>query len=768
MTVFHRNVQDVPVTVANMAKAPETGLVENSVAAWQDIRQSEISTSRLFSFQDAYDDYVDEIFEATGQKLRNPVARDAEFAQRVTEKKRGGRRVTGRMVEESLEDDFFEQVLKLHAQNPNFELRDKNNIRAEISEKSHLLQERHKDISARQTGLGAVGEFFGSAGATITDPVIAGSMLLGSPAAAGIVRTAIVEGLIAGGAEAVIQPAIQKHRAELGFEDAGFEAGARNVGFAAVGGAAFAGLIKGFGRLAGWSAPKVKRVFSDVVKSPRSEVRGALATFERSQEMVDDNPLATSAVGDKEHIARTDASLEAAKDAAPSNITTKPSAPVKTDPVVSSEGVTGRFDPRDIIVDAKRFQFKAGGDVAGVTDRLKGVEVWDDSKSGLTILFEDADGKLLVADGHQRIGLAKRLLEKDPDADIQVNALVFRADDGLTDADVRMIAAAKNIAEGTGSAVDAAKILREGGRELNLPPKSALVRDAQDLTRLSDDAFGLVVNEIVPSHYAALVGKLIDDPDLHRTVMEVLAKAEPANLVQAEAVVRQAKVAGATKEVQQSLFGEEELTTSLFVDRARILDKGLNILKRDKKVFKTLVDEENKIVGTGANRLDADTNIKQETINGRAIEVVQRLAHSKGAVSDALNAATRRARKDGRDTGAVNDFVDAIRNVSSKSDQPRGRIGGRGRGIEAESQAGPTPIDETLDEFGDPTGPGAKAQEEAMVAELLDGPDEGDVSLGIFSDDGNEVLARTMTRGEMKAEIKDDQSFIKTLEGCLK
>ncbi|MCF6216847.1 MAG: hypothetical protein L3J58_11840 [Emcibacter sp.] len=766
MTVFHQNVQDVPVTIANISKAPETGLVENTVAAWQDIRQSELPFSQRFNMVNAYDDYIDEIFVASGQKLKNPFLNFAEFQNLNFIL---SSTITPRLfTSEEREAVFFEEASKIHGLNPNFELKDKNNIRAKISEESHLLRERHKDISLRQSSLGAVGEFVGSAGATISDPLIAGSMLVGAPVAAGIVRTMIVEGLIAGGVEAVTQPAIQKYRAELGFEDAGFEAGARNVAFATIGGAAFAGMIKGFGRMAGWSGSKVKRVFADVVKNPRPEVRGAMSIFNRSQEMGEDNPMAPSPVGDKEHIARTDASLEAAVDAAPSNIPDKPSAPVKTDPVVSSDGVVGRFDPRNIIVDAKRFQFKAGGDVAGVTERLKGVEVWDDTKAGLTLLFEDADGKLLVADGHQRIGLARRLLDKDPDADIQVNALVLRASDGLTDTDVRTIAAAKNIAEGAGSAIDAAKILREGGTGLNLPPRSALVRQAQDLTRLSDDGFGLVVNEIVPAHYAALVGKLIDDPDLHRTIMEVLAKAEPANLVQAEAIIRQAKNAGATKEVQVSLFGEEELTTSLFVDRARILDKGLNILKRDKKVFKTLVDEENKIVGQGANRLDADTNIKQETINGRAIEVVQRLAHSKGVVSDALNLAARRARKDGRDTGAVNDFVNTIRNIAGGSDQPRGRIGGRGRGIEAESQAGPTPIDETLDEFGDPTGAGAKAQEEAMVAELLDGPDEGDVSLGLFVDDGNEVLARTMTRKQMKVEIKDDESFIKTIEGCLK
>ena len=59
--------------------------------------------------------------------------------------------------------------------------------------------------------------------------------------------------------------------------------------------------------------------------------------------------------------------------------------------------------------------------------------------------------------------------------------------------EARVIAAMKNIAEGTGTSIDAAKVLRvEPGRLSELPPRSELVRQARDMMALSDEAFGAI------------------------------------------------------------------------------------------------------------------------------------------------------------------------------------------------------------------------------------------------------------------------------------
>lgn len=131
-------------------------------------------------------------------------------------------------------------------------------------------------------------------------------------------------------------------------------------------------------------------------------------------------------------------------------------------------------------VDAKRFQFKAGGGETGIGKRLQGVETWDPYKAGVIMVWEDRQGRFWVADGHQRVALARRLKAKGQAP--KIVGVVMREVDGVTAEDARAYAASKNIAEGTGSSLDAAKALRaRPDMAFNLPPTSSLVRDALGL-----------------------------------------------------------------------------------------------------------------------------------------------------------------------------------------------------------------------------------------------------------------------------------------------
>ena len=183
-----------------------------------------------------------------------------------------------------------------------------------------------------------------------------------------------------------------------------------------------------------------------------------------------------------------------------------------------------KFDPDNLQVDAKLFQFKAGGDAQGVTDALQGVKKWDPIKSGQIVVYEYADGRQFIADGHQRLGLAKRL--KAEGQDVTLYGMKIREVDGFTPAYARVTAALKNIAEGTGTAVDAAKVLRVDPSKISeLPPRSNLVKQARAVVNLTDELFGMVVNDVVPAKFAAVVGRLIpDDSALQEAAMRVLAR----------------------------------------------------------------------------------------------------------------------------------------------------------------------------------------------------------------------------------------------------
>ena len=364
--------------------------------------------------------------------------------------------------------------------------------------------------------------------------------------------------------------------------------------------------------------------------------------------------------------------------------------------------ITSRsFDPDEIGVDAELMQFKGGGDEYGVTDRLQGVTQWNPLLAGRAIVWEAADGRRLIADGHQRLGLAKRIRAQDPSQSVALDALVLREADGWDAESARVWAALKNVAEGSGTMVDAAKVMRSIGPDqamLFLPPRSVLVRDAGGLSRLGDDAFGMVVNELVDPGHAAIVGRLLSDPGEQKALVDLLVKLQPATMSQAESVVRQGIAAGFTREQQFDMFGALDSTSSLFLDRARILERGIGELKKLKQVHGVAAKNAETLEKSGS-KIDRKAS-EQETIdNATAIELVQRLAFSAGPVKDIIDAAAAELAGGGRIAGVVRKFVTDVRSLDfaalarSGGDAVDGGLpDGAGRAGDAgEADGGPLP-----------------------------------------------------------------------------
>ena len=382
-----------------------------------------------------------------------------------------------------------------------------------------------------------------------------------------------------------------------------------------------------------------------------------------------------------------------------------------------------RFDPAEIEVDAKLFQFKAGGDEFGVTERLQGVTRWETSLAGTVSVYEFRDGRRFIADGHQRVGLAKRILSQDPTQKIALYGRLLREADGVTPQQAMVDAALTNIAQGTGSVIDAAKVLKIDSETLTkrLPPRSNLVRTANDLVRLSDEAFGLVVNEIVEARFAAIVGRLVRDQDKHAAILRVLKETDPSNVTQAEAIVRQAMDAEFTVATQDTLFGEEMLVESLFKERAKVLDETIKILRKDRAVFNSLVQNEKRIEA-GGNTLQTDQNAAKARTDGEAIQTLQITANRKGPLSDALTEAAKRFKETGRAAPAARDFADAVRGGIERGDLDG--IPERGEIIDVDA---PPQIDsiaashvERLDSFAEPGGKGYEAQSDMLERELVE------------------------------------------------
>jgi hypothetical protein len=396
-------------------------------------------------------------------------------------------------------------------------------------------------------------------------------------------------------------------------------------------------------------------------------------------------------------------------------------------------GVIYAFDPRDIGVDARTFQFKGGGDEFGVTDRLLYITEWDPQLAGVVTVYEYADGRLFIADGHQRVALAKRLMSQNPDLNIQLYGYRLREVDGVTPEQAMISAAVTNIAQGTGSIIDAAKIARmdpERFRSMvgrTLPPTSQLVRQAQDMMALSQDAFGAVINEVIPSNYGAIVGRILGDrPELQQAAISVLARAEPANVFQAEAIVRQVREADVDVATQQSLFGEEMVVESLYTERARVLDRAVKTLRQDRAAFANLVRNAENIESAG-NVLDRSVNQRRADLDGQAIALVQTLANRKGPLSDALSDAARLARDTGSYGASTRQFVESIRRAIADGDFERLTSGEVGRVVNDTPPSGRSEVgkEPSLTGFDEPTGHGPAVEQQAddLTREMFPEPE---------------------------------------------
>ena len=295
---------------------------------------------------------------------------------------------------------------------------------------------------------------------------------------------------------------------------------------------------------------------------------------------------------------------------------------------------THTFKPSELLTDARTFQYKENSDSEGVTDRMNGVEEFDPLFAGKIIVYQTKDGKKYIVDGHQRLGLAKRTGGDN----IELEGFLFKEEDGYTPKQVRVLAAQKNIAEGSGTAIDTAKIIKEIGIEnlpKTIPTNSAMVKDGIALSRLGDTAFQKIINgEITPAQAARIADIIRNDEDKQIAAIDGVKIANFSNLDQVAMFAREVLAADTVRSEQINLFGTQELLETTAIEKIQIVDKAIRSLRSDKKIFSGLLRNNSKIQGRGNNRLDRATNERINQQAGVAIELIERLASRSGVISD--------------------------------------------------------------------------------------------------------------------------------------
>lgn len=199
----------------------DPGFVERMKADWTAMREFSNSNSDHRNALAAQNDFQVQFFRESGQRLPGWV--DSMLY--------------------NAEDTAKAQFDAWKANNPNSELTfpTQEEFRAKADAKALEARNTSEALARRSTGTGsAIGGFLGTAGGAMTDPVNLMASGFGASASAGILRTALMEGAIGVGSEALIQGSTfgRKSRLDPTFstEDALMEIGAAGFGGAVLGG----------------------------------------------------------------------------------------------------------------------------------------------------------------------------------------------------------------------------------------------------------------------------------------------------------------------------------------------------------------------------------------------------------------------------------------------------------------------------------------------------------------------------------------------------
>ena len=331
-------------------------------------------------------------------------------------------------------------------------------------------------------------------------------------------------------------------------------------------------------------------------------------------------------------------------------------------PLPDGDACIAILKPDELQTDAKLFQYKSDTDEQGVSVKLADVKTWDSDLAGVAYVWERADGQRYIVDGHQRLALAQRLRAEGQDPELLVK--IWREADGYTPRIMRLSAAKKNIAEGSGTAVDAARVLREEpGLFDTLSQRNSIVRDAQGLARLDPEVFQETVEHVnaghLPENVASLIADAGADPALQRgTLQEFVREQRQGHITRPAAenllyVIRRNQLDEVEAKAQGTLSGFDvgAVRGSAWRERAALQQGLVNAFRNDRRLFGEVVRGDSRLESVG-NVLAEDSNESELNAARTNIEIFDRLANKKGPLADHLDAEAARIKRQMDETGA--------------------------------------------------------------------------------------------------------------------
>ncbi|OJJ13859.1 hypothetical protein BI308_25480 [Roseofilum reptotaenium AO1-A] len=295
------------------------------------------------------------------------------------------------------------------------------------------------------------------------------------------------------------------------------------------------------------------------------------------------------------------------------------------------------IDVNQLRLDPKRFQYKIIHGQSGSTGSLSGVRKWDDNLAGIILVWVDpSDGLTYVVNDHNRANLAKSL---------GANTLVCRFIKAIDAAEARQIGAMANIAEGKGTALDAAKLFRDKGItqahlvESGICLKEKIAKDGLALAQIPGYMFDRVIDGSLEQSVAIAIGSSGLDCDRQGELLKLIERSNRAITLEMISELADTVRASETNSVtQMSLFGLEVINQSTAIYRAEVQAGIKRQLRRESRLFKTVGNSRNaEELQKGNNHIDQQTS---QAISSQAETVLRHfdlLKNQVGPISSAIN-----------------------------------------------------------------------------------------------------------------------------------
>ena len=642
---------------------------------------------------------------------------------------------------------FWQQIEELKANNPEF-AEELNKMGYENQEqffetmgiRLKALHEKQADISDRSTGWGTFGNFVGSFSALGTDPLVLGTLPIGGLYRVGgtaMLQAAKIIGIetaIAGLVEIPIQLKAQGFREDVGLptsvEIMGKEIplGVLNtltvMGGTAVLGGLIQGLIKG--------VPKAKQNLRKALnKSSDAEIEKITKALKikNADDIADhkppENPFEETKATEKLNTENHNAAQSQVLNDVKKEI--KPiEAAVTKKSLDEIKGNIKTYKPEEIEFDPKNFQYKTDGDARGVSQKLANVKEWDNVAAGGVLVYEFKNGTKAIVDGHQRLGLAKRLSAQGKK--IELLAHTFREVDGVLPDEAMIKGLMVNLMNNTGSAIDAAKVMRSRfGADWSkfskfLSARSNLVKNAQGLTKLSDDAWGMVINERNLVNLGARVGDIIEDKSLHANIIKILKNKSFSSMAELEQTLRLTNTLPKTITKQDTLFGTDFFAETLLVERSQLLNWAKKNINKRSAAFKTIIENDTTLQKAG-NKLNKLNNEEQRLIYEQVQDRFEKVATQAGSeLSDKLTRAAQ-ILKEGKRGDAEKLFQQAIDDAAAKGDfrgsDVSGSFGANKTEIETQTLSGKFQEDISTNKLFDDPAKGYASEDKSLADAVL-------------------------------------------------